>query len=149
MRRSPGLNPRCFSISSITSPANARKVAIVVRCSSGGGCASATWRSNAARQGLHSWAGPADVGFTSRYVRTLRQLAASASASTTTTEERIALARAHVALEVLRAHVLRSLCARTDGRAPGHEGSIDKLLATRVEQRLHHVSLVLRRGAIT
>jgi alkylation response protein AidB-like acyl-CoA dehydrogenase len=45
--------------------------------------------------------------------------------------------------------VLRSLCARADGRAPGHEGSIDKLLGTRVEQRLHHVSLDLQRGALT
>jgi alkylation response protein AidB-like acyl-CoA dehydrogenase len=93
--------------------------------------------------------GPADVGFTSRYVRVLRDLAVVAAASTTTTEERMALARAHVELEVLRAHVLRSLCARADGRAPGHEGSIDKLLGTRVEQRLHHVSLDLQRGALT
>jgi alkylation response protein AidB-like acyl-CoA dehydrogenase len=93
--------------------------------------------------------GPADVGFTSRYVRVLRDLAVVAAASTTTTEERMALARAHVELEALRAHVLRSLCARADGRAPGHEGSIDKLLGTRVEQRLHHVSLDLQRGALT
>jgi alkylation response protein AidB-like acyl-CoA dehydrogenase len=92
--------------------------------------------------------GPTDVGFSSRYVRTLRRLAALATAPSTTAEQRVALARAHVELEVLRSHLLRSLSARA-GRAPGQEGSIDKLLGTRVEQRLHHVSLDLQPGALT
>jgi alkylation response protein AidB-like acyl-CoA dehydrogenase len=87
--------------------------------------------------------GPADVGFSSRYVRTLRALEAVAATIGPTEPQRLALARAHVEVEVLRAHVLRSLSARDDGNVPGPEGSIDKLLATRVEQRLHHVSLDL------
>jgi alkylation response protein AidB-like acyl-CoA dehydrogenase len=93
--------------------------------------------------------GPTDVGFSSRYVRTLRHLTELASGPGTTDAQRVAVARAHVELEVLRAHLLRSLCAREGGRSPGHEGSIDKLLGTRVEQRLHHVSMDLQVDALT
>jgi alkylation response protein AidB-like acyl-CoA dehydrogenase len=86
--------------------------------------------------------GPADVGFASRYVRTLGELVDRARRDTTTPDGE-ALARAHVAVQVLRAHVLRSLTARDDGSPPGPEGSIDKLLSTRTEQLLHHVALDL------
>ncbi len=86
--------------------------------------------------------GPADVGFSSRYVRTLAELVeAAARRPPTSAGGPLDLARAHVAVQVLRAHVLRSLSARADGTPPGPEGSIDKLLSTRVEQLLHHVAL--------
>lgn len=86
--------------------------------------------------------GPADVGFSSRYVRTLGELVEVARRRPDLgAGGRLALARAHVAVQVLRAHVLRSLSARADGSAPGPEGSIDKLLATRTEQLLHHVAM--------
>ena len=84
--------------------------------------------------------GPADVGFSSRYVRLLGELRAAADGADLRPDQRLALARAEVAVEVLRAHVLRSLSARADGSQPGPEGSIDKLLGTRVEQLLHHVA---------
>lgn len=91
--------------------------------------------------------GPTDVGFSSRYIRTLRGLLEVARDSNPTTEQRIALARTYVDVEVLRARVLRSLTTRDNGSTPGVEGSIDKLLATRVEQRLHHTTLDLRTAA--
>ena len=88
--------------------------------------------------------GPADVGFSSRYARVIAELERDASRREDSHDLdpslRTDLARAHVAVAVLRAHVLRSLSARGDGRPPGAEGSIDKLLATRVEQLLHHVA---------
>jgi alkylation response protein AidB-like acyl-CoA dehydrogenase len=86
--------------------------------------------------------GPADVGFSSRYVRTMGELVEQARGRDDLSEgERLAVARAHVEVEVLRVHVLRSLSARTDDVAPGAEGSVDKLLSTRAEQRLHHVAM--------
>jgi alkylation response protein AidB-like acyl-CoA dehydrogenase len=88
--------------------------------------------------------GPADVGFSSRYARLIAELEREASSRAGRGELdaslRTDLARAHVAVAVLRAHVLRSLSARADDRSPGAEGSVDKLLATRVEQLLHHVA---------
>jgi alkylation response protein AidB-like acyl-CoA dehydrogenase len=87
--------------------------------------------------------GPADVGFSSRYARLITELehdAAADAAGGLDPSLRTDLARAHVGVAVLRAHVVRSLSARTDHGAPGAEGSVDKLLATRVEQRLHHLA---------
>ena len=52
-------------------------------------------------------------------------------------------ARAYVQVAVLRAHVMRDLSARTEGKAPGPEGSLTKLLGTRTEQMLHHVAMDL------
>jgi alkylation response protein AidB-like acyl-CoA dehydrogenase len=43
-----------------------------------------------------------------------------------------------VDVNVLQWHVARSLASR-ETAAPGATGSIDKLLVTRIEQRLHHV----------
>lgn len=57
------------------------------------------------------------------------------------------LARVHVGVEVLRTHIIRSLSARDQGRVPGPEGSIDKLLATRVEQSLHRAAMRLHSPA--
>nr|MDT0663635.1 acyl-CoA dehydrogenase family protein [Micromonospora sp. DSM 115978] len=92
--------------------------------------------------------GPADVGFSSRYARVLAELEAAArTAAEAGTPLDATLqaefAQAHVLVAVLRSHVLRTLSARADGLPPGPEGSIDKLLATRVEQALHHVAMDL------
>jgi alkylation response protein AidB-like acyl-CoA dehydrogenase len=85
--------------------------------------------------------GPADMGWTARLARQLsiaetriRQGELEASAT-----QREALAGAWVELEALRLQVLRSTSKRLDGSAPGPEGSLDKLLITRAEQRLLHV----------
>jgi len=48
------------------------------------------------------------------------------------------LASSMVDLTVLQWHVARSLSTRAT-TPPGAAGSIDKLLVTRIEQRLHHV----------
>jgi len=87
--------------------------------------------------------GPADVGFSSRYGRLLAELETRARTGAVGADLRLELARSFVAVSVLRAHVLRDLSARVDGAAPGPEGSITKLLATRTEQRLHHVAMDL------
>jgi alkylation response protein AidB-like acyl-CoA dehydrogenase len=76
--------------------------------------------------------GPADMGWTARLRRTLN-LAWGL--------DPIRLAPARVELEALRWQVLRSTCRRLDGSAPGPEGSLDKLLVTRVEQQLNHALL--------
>ena len=85
--------------------------------------------------------GPADMGWTARLARQLSiaetrirhgELVAGAA-------QREALAGAWVELEALRLQVLRSTSQRLDGSAPGPEGSLDKLLMTRAEQRLLHV----------
>ena len=90
--------------------------------------------------------GPADIGFSSRYTALRTELEADARVSgrSTDPETRRVVARAFVITEVLRLHVLRSLSRRIDGTAPGPEGSIDKLLATRTEQELHHIAMGLR-----
>jgi alkylation response protein AidB-like acyl-CoA dehydrogenase len=87
--------------------------------------------------------GPADVGYTSRYRRTLSQLEDVARNREIGSAAREAVASAYVATEVLRLHVLRSLSARAaaGGGTPGPEGSIDKLLTIRTEQRLHHAEM--------
>jgi alkylation response protein AidB-like acyl-CoA dehydrogenase len=87
--------------------------------------------------------GPADVGFSSRYARLLAELVALARANGVDELQRLALARAHVQVEVLRAHVNRSLARRDDGAVPGPVGSVDKLLSTRTEQLLHHTAMDL------
>ena len=76
--------------------------------------------------------GPADIGFSSRYSRLLQELS---SAGETT--------QGFIDTEVLRMHVLRSLSGRAEGGDPGPAASVDKLLATRTEQRLHHLAMRL------
>jgi alkylation response protein AidB-like acyl-CoA dehydrogenase len=87
--------------------------------------------------------GPADVGFSSRYARMIRELETTARQGDVGTVGRLDLARAFVLVSVLRAHVLRDLSARADGTAPGPEGSITKLLATQTDQLLHRVDMDL------
>jgi len=91
--------------------------------------------------------GPADVGFSSRYARLMGKLVDDFRGTDPSPADRVLLARSHVAVEVLRSHVLRSLTARNDAEGPGPEGSIDKLLSTLVEQRLHHAAMDLHGAA--
>lgn len=83
--------------------------------------------------------GPADMGWTGRYAReweTARQRLAASSAPHPSLVERLATVK--VELDVLEWHVTRSLANRDI--SPGEAGSIDKLLATRVEQSLYRLT---------
>jgi alkylation response protein AidB-like acyl-CoA dehydrogenase len=79
----------------------------------------------------------------------MTELEAEARTRTLSDAQRLAVARARVQVDVLRAHVLRSLTRRLDGSLPGAEGSIDKLLGTATEQRLARLALDLDAGALT
>jgi len=82
--------------------------------------------------------GPADMGWVARMGSTLQRLQGLLSEDPNVDPWlRIELARAHVALRALQIQVQRSLSARLDGSRPGPEGSVDKLLMTRVDQRIH------------
>ncbi len=93
--------------------------------------------------------GPADMGWTARLRRmlTLAEARIRDGSAVADTGVRERLARAWVELEALRLQVLRSTCRRLDGSAPGPEGSLDKLLMTRAEQRLNHALLDLAGSA--
>jgi alkylation response protein AidB-like acyl-CoA dehydrogenase len=90
--------------------------------------------------------GPADIGWVSRFARTLRLLEDQARSGELRRESalRASLARAYVDLRALQVQVQRTLSSRMDGSTPGPEGSIDKLLMTRTDQNLHHAMLDLR-----
>ncbi|MBI4514624.1 MAG: acyl-CoA dehydrogenase family protein [Deltaproteobacteria bacterium] len=90
--------------------------------------------------------GPADIGWVSRFARTLRLLEDQARAGSLRTEPalRAALAKAYVDLRALQVQVQRTLSSRMDGSTPGPEGSIDKLLMTRTDQSLHRAMMDLR-----
>ena len=85
--------------------------------------------------------GPADVGAVARNSQLFGSLQQTLSGEAHPRPE-IArrLCRAGVRMEILRLHVLRSLSAR-DSRAPGPQGSVDKLLVADVEQDLARLHL--------
>lgn len=93
--------------------------------------------------------GPSDIGWTARLGRVLADLERDVRDDrlAATASQREALAIAWVSLETLRLQVLRTVSARLDGRPPGPEGSIDKLLMTMVDQEVNHVVLDLRGAA--
>jgi alkylation response protein AidB-like acyl-CoA dehydrogenase len=93
--------------------------------------------------------GPADIGWVSRFARTLRLLEDQRQSGELRGESalRTALARAYVDLRALQVQVQRTLSSRMDGSTPGPEGSIDKLLMTRTDQNLHRVMMDLRGAA--
>jgi alkylation response protein AidB-like acyl-CoA dehydrogenase len=96
--------------------------------------------------------GPADIGWVARLRRLLTDTDAQLRRDgvALTGPRRDAWARAHTELRVLELHVRRSLSARSDGHLPGPEGSLDKLLLTRVDQLVNGVVLDLRgAGALT
>jgi alkylation response protein AidB-like acyl-CoA dehydrogenase len=77
--------------------------------------------------------GPSELGVIATYRAELRELV-HASAGDAVAEE--ALARAYVAVEACRLHLLESLTRRAKGEAPGPGSSVDKLLMVRSEQAL-------------
>jgi len=79
---------------------------------------------------------PAELGYSARYGKLVRDLAARGTASAD-------LAWAAVQTEMLRLHVRRRLSERLDGVAHGPEGSLDKLLMTWVEQSVGHAALAV------
>ncbi|HEX7409999.1 MAG TPA: acyl-CoA dehydrogenase family protein [Candidatus Binatia bacterium] len=93
--------------------------------------------------------GPADIGWVSRFARTLRILEDEGRAGTLRREStlRASLAKAYVDLRALQVQVQRTLTSRKDGSTPGPEGSIDKLLMTRTDQSLHRAMMDLRGAA--
>jgi alkylation response protein AidB-like acyl-CoA dehydrogenase len=79
---------------------------------------------------------PGEVGYVARYAKTVKDLevAVRADPGAFRSEQREAVAWAHVQAEMLRLHVRRRLSERLDGPDHGPGGSIDKLLMTWVEQ---------------
>jgi alkylation response protein AidB-like acyl-CoA dehydrogenase len=88
--------------------------------------------------------GPADMGWVGRLAVVLAAAECDVRAGQSRPDEvlRHRLARCWVGLQVLQWHVWRSL-ARREHAAPGAEGSLDKLLATRVEQDIYRTLLDL------
>jgi alkylation response protein AidB-like acyl-CoA dehydrogenase len=80
---------------------------------------------------------PAELGFSARYGKLVRDLASRAGAGGKD------LAWAYVQTEMLRLHVRRRLSERLGGVAHGPDGSLDKLLMTWVEQSVGHAALAI------
>jgi alkylation response protein AidB-like acyl-CoA dehydrogenase len=82
--------------------------------------------------------GPGDMGWVGRLGSMVSAAAEAVRAGAAAADEplRRRLASSLVDVTVLQWHVARSLASRESG-TPGAAGSIDKLLVTRVEQRLH------------
>jgi alkylation response protein AidB-like acyl-CoA dehydrogenase len=89
--------------------------------------------------------GPADIGFISSYRKTLREVEAVAAkqGKAGDPEVRKALAQAYVRGEALRLHAVEQLSMRIQGKGPGPEGSIGRLLWTEAEQSLQHLAMDL------
>jgi alkylation response protein AidB-like acyl-CoA dehydrogenase len=81
---------------------------------------------------------PAELGYSARYGKLVRDLAARVPGPAPAE-----LAWAAVQTEMLRLHVRRRLSERLDGVAHGPEGSLDKLLMTWVEQSAGHAALAV------
>jgi alkylation response protein AidB-like acyl-CoA dehydrogenase len=81
---------------------------------------------------------PAELGYSARYGKLVRELAAR-----TPGKPPADLAWAAVQTEMLRLHMRRRLSERLDGVAHGPEGSLDKLLMTWVEQSVGHAALAV------
>jgi alkylation response protein AidB-like acyl-CoA dehydrogenase len=89
---------------------------------------------------------PADLGYTARYSRIVRELERHVGAQPRVSSlARHALGNAYVNSEVLRMHVKRRLSERLSDHEPGPEGAIDKLLMTTTEQTVGNAA---RQGGI-
>jgi alkylation response protein AidB-like acyl-CoA dehydrogenase len=88
---------------------------------------------------------PGEVGYVARYVKTVKDLEATVRADPGgfRSDQRAAVAWAHVQAEMLRLHVRRRLSERLDGVDHGPGGSIDKILMTWVEQTVGAAALSL------
>ena len=82
---------------------------------------------------------PSTLGFTARYGKTVRTLAAQAGDPGGPAE----LAWAHVQTQMLYAHVRRRLSEQLDGVTHNSDGSLDKLLMTWTEQAVGHAALAV------
>ncbi|MFF2846306.1 acyl-CoA dehydrogenase family protein [Streptomyces sp. NPDC058001] len=82
---------------------------------------------------------PAELGFSARYGKLVRDLTARTEGTSLPAE----LAWAAVQTEMLRLHLRRRLSERLDGVRHGPEGSLDKLLMTWVEQDVGHAALAV------
>jgi alkylation response protein AidB-like acyl-CoA dehydrogenase len=94
---------------------------------------------------------PSTLGFTARYGKTVKALAARLPAEPEPTGPPGAatrpappeLAWAHVQTQMLYAHVRRRLSEQLDGITHGSDGSLDKLLMTWTEQAVGHAALAV------
>jgi len=85
---------------------------------------------------------PGEVGYVARYAKTVRDLEKAVRANPGAgSDQREAVAWAHVQAEMLRLHVRRRLSERLDGIEHGPGGSVDKLLMTWVEQTVGAAAL--------
>jgi alkylation response protein AidB-like acyl-CoA dehydrogenase len=86
---------------------------------------------------------PGEVGYVARYAKTVKDLEKTVRGEPGAfgSEQREAVAWAHVQAEMLRLHVRRRLSERLDGVDHGPGGSIDKLLMTWVEQTVGAAAL--------
>jgi len=86
---------------------------------------------------------PSEVGYVARYVKTVKDLEATVRARPDgfRSDQREAVAWAHVQAEMLRLHVRRRLSERLGGLEHGPGGSIDKILMTWVEQTVGAAAL--------
>jgi alkylation response protein AidB-like acyl-CoA dehydrogenase len=86
---------------------------------------------------------PGEIGYVARYTKTVKDLerALRAAPAAFGSEQREAVAWAHVQAEMLRLHVRRRLSERLDGIDHGPGGSVDKLLMTWVEQAVGAAAL--------
>jgi alkylation response protein AidB-like acyl-CoA dehydrogenase len=86
---------------------------------------------------------PGEIGYVARYTKTVKDLekAVRADPGAFRSDQREAVAWAHVQAEMLRLHVCRRLSERLDGVDHGPGGSIDKLLMTWVEQAVGDAAL--------
>jgi len=88
---------------------------------------------------------PGELGYVARYKKVVKELAATVRAAPDRygPEQVRDLGWAIVEAEMLRLHVCRRLSDRLDGISHGPEGSVDKLLMTRVEQAVGHAALTV------
>jgi alkylation response protein AidB-like acyl-CoA dehydrogenase len=88
---------------------------------------------------------PGELGYVARYAKTVKELEAAVRAEPGRfrSDQREAVAWAHVQTEMLRLHVCRRLSERLDGIEHGPGGSVDKLLMTWVEQTVGAADLAL------
>jgi len=86
---------------------------------------------------------PGEVGYVSRYAKTVKDLEAKVRRDPETfrSDQREAVAWAYVQAEMLRLHVRRRLSERLAGLEHGPGGSIDKILMTWVEQTVGSAAL--------
>ncbi len=89
--------------------------------------------------------GPSDINWIGRLKTQLRRLEEDIRVGwlEDSPSARARLGQAYVELRALQIKVLRSLTERQNGRLPGPEGSVDKLLMTRADQFLAHVMMDL------